>query len=116
MTSEQKVEQTTNPSQNQNKTRDNMAGMAASFVLGGIVNAGIGVGIEYFKKQTRGARRQKMAIRMEELRTLQMQIMIYCNPDGTPLDGKESYVNVLREQALKWEVQIAAIARSLEDY
>lgn len=57
-----------------------------------------------------------MAIRMEELRVLQMQIVMYCNPAGLPLEGKESYVGVLREQALKWEQQIATIARGLEDY
>lgn len=116
MTSQPSTDKANEQTQPQGKNRENMAGMAVSFVIGGMVNASIGVGIEYFKKQTRGARRQKMAVRMEELRVLQTQIMIYCNADGTPLDGKETYVHVLREQALKWEVQIAALARSLEDY
>lgn len=87
-----------------------------SMLIGGVISVGLTVGVDKARQQSRGARRSKLTVRMQELQVLIMQIATFCDPEGAPLPGKEEYVAVLRRQALQWEDQIRRLADSLEDY
>lgn len=87
-----------------------------SMMLGGLLSAALSLGVDKIRQQSRGARRSKLAIRMQELQILLMQISTFCDSNGAPLPGKEEYVSVLRRQALQWEDQIRRLADGLEDY